>query len=285
MIPIHPLLSCIPPLGEHAYKRLRKSIQDNGVIHYSLTFQDRLLSGRARQMACADLGVPFTTMSHWLKDADEAATFVIADNLPRLTKKTAAIAAARIAGYLDRLSVVHEAQASPDNTDSAVAKAAGVSRRTIVKLRGILRRGCHELVDALDLGVIGIEAAEKLSRLPSDEQANHVGRIEYNRKGANVPIAEANLKANGIPDHLVEVFRQSATKELRYAIKMAIAKIRRIKTWSDYRPLSTCLESLEAMRNHFRPEAIDPHHVCDNCKGIGCLECGDRGWMPKGECK
>lgn len=57
-IKIHPLAEAMPPMTEDEFAELKKSIEENGQRDRAILLDGKVLDGRNRACACAELGIP-----------------------------------------------------------------------------------------------------------------------------------------------------------------------------------------------------------------------------------
>ena len=78
---IHPAAAFMPPMADGDYEALRDDIAASGLIHPLVLHGGRLLDGRHRQRACAELGIPPDTIA--LPETVEPYGYVVSVNVQR----------------------------------------------------------------------------------------------------------------------------------------------------------------------------------------------------------
>ncbi|WP_295392918.1 ParB/RepB/Spo0J family partition protein [uncultured Thiodictyon sp.] len=89
----HPLCLLIPEMSADDFAGLKKDIEQHGLRHPILTYEDKILDGRHRARACAELGI-VANYQPW--SGTDPLAFVLSENLHRrhlTTAQRAAIAA------------------------------------------------------------------------------------------------------------------------------------------------------------------------------------------------
>src|SRR4249919_1102521 len=81
-LPIHPLADMFPPMGDAEFRELAADIKQHGLRERIVTFEDKVIDGRHRARACAEVGVrpeyhPFQG------EAKDVVDFIVSANMRR----------------------------------------------------------------------------------------------------------------------------------------------------------------------------------------------------------
>ena len=170
----HPVAGIFPLMQGKEYEGLRDDIRENGLIEPIWLHADgRIIDGRNRYIACADLGV---TPVYRMYDGDDIGLvkFVVSLNLKRrhLDESQRDMVAAKIANL-----PIGANQYGSLNLDSHIgvtlqdaADLLNVSRAGVASAKKVLNEGVPELVDAVESGEVSVSAAAEVAKLPPDEQ-------------------------------------------------------------------------------------------------------------------
>jgi ParB-like chromosome segregation protein Spo0J len=199
----HPLSSAFPAMTENEFQELKDSIEVNGVLNAITIYEDMVIDGWHRYKAANDLGMdcPETELDESIDPKD----FVLAQNKNRrhITVAQLAIATAQVYEW-------HPANrpnkgagtAHLLKTTAELAEISGASERTIKQAKAVLRDASPEVQEAVKSGKIGLEKAQKLSKLPKDQQAGAIDKALPKEAPEKPNLAqyygpdEAELKAN-----------------------------------------------------------------------------------------
>jgi N6-adenosine-specific RNA methylase IME4 len=166
----HPLANIFPILEGEAMQALQSNIMANGLLEPIIMFENKILDGRNRFLACnGKIDMRFLQF----EGADPLA-FVIAKNLHRrhLNESQRAMVA-------DRLATMPEGRPTKTAQICAVSqeKAAEllhVSRRGVQSARTVREHGTQELVASTERGDIAVSVAAKLAKAPTETQMQAV---------------------------------------------------------------------------------------------------------------
>jgi N6-adenosine-specific RNA methylase IME4 len=163
----HPLANVLPLLDGAEFDGLVRDIAQNGLLTPIVLYQDKILDGRNRYLACQKAGVEPRYVEY---EGDDPVGFVISQNLSRrhLGPSERAMVAARMANLkwgqrADRVEGSIEL--------STAAKLVSVSEPSVKRAKVVIDRGTPELQEAVDRGRIAVHEAEKCARLPAKAQA------------------------------------------------------------------------------------------------------------------
>jgi hypothetical protein len=126
---IHPLAELIPSMTPEEFADLRADIEANGLLSSITVFEDKILDGRHRYRACAELGVEPRFEDF---EGEEPARFVISLNLKRrnLSKSQLAMTAAEFLPALEAEARKKQVEAGKNfgrGMDSSVQNRAELS--------------------------------------------------------------------------------------------------------------------------------------------------------------
>lgn len=189
LLEFHEIANIFPLMSEAELAMLADDIRANGLREPIWTYQDKIIDGRNRYLACQRAGVE-PRFTEW-GGSGSLVAFVASLNLHRrhLSIDQRAAVAARIkplfeAEARDRQEAsrarsgeqVGQARANwpgPGETGRArdrAAAALNVSPRSVERASVVLRSGITELVHAVEAGQIAVSTAAEIATLPADEQ-------------------------------------------------------------------------------------------------------------------
>lgn len=180
----HDLANAFPMMTDDEFAALVEDIETNGLLHPVVMFEGKILDGRNRYEACQKLGIPHREIPF---KGDDPAAFVASENLRRrhLTPTQLAVAAENLANAMQGRPKAKSpagpeapesdyADAPPVTTIAKAAQLTGASPTAIKRVRKVKKSAAPEVVEAMTSGQITATAAEALSTLPADEQAEAV---------------------------------------------------------------------------------------------------------------
>lgn len=165
---IHPAANIFPEMTEHEFQEFKEDIRKNGLQVPVTLCQGKVVDGRHRMRACAELGVAprFETLP--LAANDEIENLVISINLHRrhLADGQRALIAARqcktiVGANQHTAGAVSQKQAASD---------LGVSVDSVQRAKKVLTHGSPELIAEVEAGRMDITTAAKIATLTKDEQ-------------------------------------------------------------------------------------------------------------------
>ena len=170
----HSLASIFPLLEGADFDELVASIGTNGLRDPIILHEGAILDGRNRYRACLAAGAE--PRFELLPGGTNALQYVIDRNLRRrhLNDNQRASVAAKIA----KLSRGGD-RSKPPNGGLSIEKSAeimNVAPRQAERARVVHQHGVLELADALDRGEIAVFTAEKIARLPKEQQPKEIAR-------------------------------------------------------------------------------------------------------------
>jgi N6-adenosine-specific RNA methylase IME4 len=171
----HPFADLFPLIEGSDFTELKADIAANGVREPIWLYQDQILDGRNRWLACNELRIEPPTREY---DGDDPLGFVISLNLHRrhLDESQRAMVAARIAVL---------PQGRPEETGKfaglsqpAAAEMLNVSERSVRTARKVVDEGTPELAAAVSRGKVSVSAAADVAELPKEKQREIVAKGE-----------------------------------------------------------------------------------------------------------
>jgi len=169
----HAAAEIFPQMDEGNFQELKDDIAANGQQEPIVTYQGQILDGRHRYRACTELGIEPLIREY---EGDDPWGFVVSMNLHRrhLNDSQRAMIAARLADLQrggDR-SKAHKGAL----THAQAAAQLNVGERLVDKASALLNgekagRVEDEIVQAVENGNIRLGRAEKIARLPKEQQS------------------------------------------------------------------------------------------------------------------
>jgi N6-adenosine-specific RNA methylase IME4 len=169
----HPLADLLPAMSELEYAELRDSIRDNGLRQPITLHRDgRVLDGRHRDQACAELGIVPDVVTFEGTDS-EALAFVLDLNLKRrhLDESQRAMIAAKLPGLShggDRRS--DQAANLPLVSQSSKARLLNVSERSVRAAVAVRAHAIPAIVAAVEQGHMPVSQAFRVAALSEEGQ-------------------------------------------------------------------------------------------------------------------
>lgn len=202
----HPHAEIFPLLDDPLLDDLAEDIRVHGLQCPIWLFEGKILDGRNRYIACQRSGIAPTYQDY---GGDDPIGFVVSLNLHRrhLDTNQRAMAGARVikqyeAAAKERMLAGKRADPTanlPEGTAESREQAAAlfdVSPRSVQSARRVIKYGTPELVAAVDEGKLAVSAAEKMTTLAPERQAELIvkgdlatateesRKAEYDRRNA-----------------------------------------------------------------------------------------------------
>ena len=171
----HRLANIFPLIEGAEFDELVASVSANGLRDPIILHEGMILDGRHRYRACVAAGV--VPRFELLQEGSNALQYVIDRNLRRrhLNDNQRASVAAKIANLSRGRPPEENGPIGLINIGKS-AKLMNVAPRQVRRARAVHERGVSELADALDRGEIAVSAAEKIARLPQEQQPKETAR-------------------------------------------------------------------------------------------------------------
>ncbi|MDO9196555.1 hypothetical protein [Rhodoferax sp.] len=223
------LRAYIDPLTPDEHAALERSLLTEGCRDALVLWGEVLVDGHNRYGICSKHGIPFNTVQNSrFKSIDDVHLWMIDQHLGRrsvsdfqrgvLALRKKDILASRVPPTPTEAATPgqqsSEPAAAPDRlvTREAIAKAARISSNTISQIERIQKSATPELVEAVKLGTISINAAATVASLPVDEQVAAVagGRKELQQAARQVRQAKAVARTEPeSPEGVIARLRQT----------------------------------------------------------------------------
>ena len=160
----HPLAEIFPLPADTNLQTLANDIAAHGLRDEITIFQDKILDGRSRYLACKRAGVVPRFESYI---GNDPLGVVISRNVQRrhLTKQQRLLTAARAATL-----PVGANQTTPGLPIGRAAELFQVAERNIARAKAVLRDGTAALIRAVESGKVSISRAAKLAELSPEAQ-------------------------------------------------------------------------------------------------------------------
>lgn len=212
-LPVHAYAELFPPIEGLAFEEIREDIRQNGVRDPIVLLDGAILDGRNRAAVLVDLAqsgevlgpgwghrageplspellvppAPWFARYNPMSDGDPLA-WVLSKNLKRrhLDESQRAMVAAKLATLgVGRPAAPKEFEPAPAHippiggiSARAAAAMVNVGARSVERARAVLRDGAPELQRAVERGQVAVAAAEVVTSLPQDQQAELVAQGE-----------------------------------------------------------------------------------------------------------
>lgn len=209
-VQFHPVADIFPMMSAQEYADLVADIREHGLREPVWLHHDgRIIDGRNRWLACAEIGIEPATRTY--EGADESlVSFVLSLNLHRrhLNESQRAMVAARIAGMRQgaRTDIAPIGAMSQEDA----AEALNVSRRSVQRATEVQERGIPELAARVDAGEVAVSTAATLTGASTDAQRDLVAALdtdnEDKRRAAEKELlrAAAEIRARKKDERLAE---------------------------------------------------------------------------------
>ena len=191
---VRPEADIFPMLSRDDLTELGMDIQARGQLHPILLHPDgRIIDGRNRYKACTKMRIE-PVFAPWTGEPGTELAFVISQNLRRrhLDTSQRAIVAAKIADM--RKGARTDLQPKAELHEVSIAEAASklnVSPRSVKSAKVVLDKADPAITALVEGGQVSVAAAEKVARLPADEQARIVADADDSDALAQVVKASA----------------------------------------------------------------------------------------------
>jgi ParB-like chromosome segregation protein Spo0J len=178
----HAAAEIFPPMDEGNFQELKEDIAANGQREQIVTYQGQILDGRHRYRACTELSIEPRIREY---EGNDPSGFVVSMNLHRrhLNPSQRAMIAAQLPDLQrggDR-SKAHKGAL----TLAQAATQLNVGERLVDKASALLNgekagRVEAEIVQAVESGNMRLGRAEKIARLPKEQQSQSLAQNDSN---------------------------------------------------------------------------------------------------------
>jgi N6-adenosine-specific RNA methylase IME4 len=190
----HPLAELLPPMSEADYLALRESIRCNGQREPITLHRDgRIIDGRHRARACAELGIE--PVCRIFEGADsEILAFVLDLNLKRrhLDESQRAMIAAKLANLGEgRPSLTASIEAV---SQANAATMFNVSRSAVQRAAKVYEGAIPDIVAAVEEGRLAVSLAAHAADLPASRQRSITENLGNGRSPATLVLAATRME-------------------------------------------------------------------------------------------
>ncbi|TXH16508.1 MAG: hypothetical protein E6R03_05385 [Hyphomicrobiaceae bacterium] len=282
----HPAASIFPMMDEEAYELFKADIKENGQREPITVWQGQLLDGRNRLKACEELGIKPATFE--LDKSIDPISWVLSHNLHRrhLDTSQRGMVAAKLASL-----PVGSNQHSKEGTQKCApsveqaAELLNVSPRTVNNAKKVIDKGSAEVVKAVEQGALKVTTAAEFV----EEEPDKREQTKLVKKG--VEAVKAHITE---PEHFPEQNKPPKMTKAEQAVFNATMLSEILKTLRHAKKLAKAVPEQPGMEIFLaRQQSIEreilsacdavqvtiPHSVCPRCKGKGCAQCGNHGWV------
>jgi ParB-like chromosome segregation protein Spo0J len=168
---IHPLAEIFPLMRGQQFDDLVADIKAHGLREPIVTYEDKILDGRNRYMACAATGVECASVPY---TGNDPLGYVVSRNLKRrhLNGSQRAMIATRLAtmtqGARTDLSPIGE------RSQAQAAELLNVGKRSVERAKKVREHGTPELQAAVKRGQLSVSAAAEIATGRSEQQRQAV---------------------------------------------------------------------------------------------------------------
>jgi len=176
----HPICLLFPRMTEEELRELADDIRIKGLLHPIVLYEEKILDGRNRYLACPIAGVE-PRFVEWQGEGSPL-QWVISENMVRrhLTSSQRAVLALELLPLLEQEAKQRQRQGArlakkfaklPDNSKaSEVAARLPHSNSRYVEAAKTIQSQAPELVEKIRTGILKIPDATRLARLPKAER-------------------------------------------------------------------------------------------------------------------
>jgi hypothetical protein len=266
MMKFHPLSQCLPMLPGHELDQLAEDVRKYGLQVPITIFEDKILDGRNRYIACKKAKVKPRFEPY---EGDDPVSFVMSHNFARrhLTPSQRAAYAVKIIAIGEIwASKGRPKNVSADTFTGDVAKTTGTSRSTIARAKKVLQ-----------------EAPEKFEQVQKGEKTLY-GATEEIKKETNVS-RDTFTDALGFPvPELARPYWNRADE-----VKVVLHQLSKLKGWAEelherkdplYVEVNLSFIRVELGNIYQNLKGALPYAVCTLCQGQSpevCDLCKGRG--------
>lgn len=172
----HAVADIFPLMSDTEFKIFCADIAENGLHDPIWTFQNKIIDGRNRFLACRKTGTE-PRFREYEGDAAKLVPFVVSLNLHRrhLSESQRAMVAARIAnmrrGYQESNSSIDELVSQTD-----AAKLLNVSKSSVERAAKVQNQGIPELAEKVEAGEFSVSRAAEIAGFSKGKQKRLIKR-------------------------------------------------------------------------------------------------------------
>lgn len=172
----HPALEFFPLVDQQTFDDLKKDIKANGLLHPILTCKGKIVDGRARLLACNDLGIDPTFEE---VDGSETAISGMVVSLNLMRRHLSDSQRAMIAASIAKLNTGDNQHSKGAISQGKAAKQFNVSVDSIQRAKKVQETGSKALIKAVDAGDLDVANAAVVASLPVDDQEKLVAKGKH----------------------------------------------------------------------------------------------------------
>jgi ParB-like chromosome segregation protein Spo0J len=303
----HPYADIFPLHEGQPLWEMAADIKEHGLRERVVLYQDKVLDGRRRLLACfrAKVEPEFTVF----KGTDlQALALVISKNLHRrhLGESERAMVAAKIATLKDGERKTGAPIGAPqegsqryanleEKTQTEAAELLNVSRNSVQRARQVIKHGDPELQQAVERGEVSVSDAARITGKPSAVQREAVAKVRSGKaKTVSKAVSEADIPATGlidglkqpVPKRLEDVFVYVPLfSEVAQHLHAASRKFEEICRGPAGHEIKKEFRTVENNMEQFRKwlRFYMPYTACPLCNGANenCKACHGHGWVNK----
>jgi len=161
---IHPAALIYPPMSEKELDDLAKDISTNGLLSPIGLLDNRVLDGRNRLEGCKRA----KKRPKFIKVKTKEPLAYTRSHNKRRRHLTGSQRARLVVKEMEYLGIY---PGERPLVEAELIERAGVSKRTVQRVRSVGRHGAPTLQKALDTGAVSAKVAEQISKLPMPQQA------------------------------------------------------------------------------------------------------------------
>jgi ParB-like chromosome segregation protein Spo0J len=183
----HKFAEIFPAMDDKQFRLLVASIREHGQQEPIVIYKGKILDGRNRKLACANLQIKPKTVEYTGKDP---LAFVMAANLHRrhLTASQRAMVAAKVADMKvgqDKRSKLPEGGIKEGVSVEEAAEQLSVSPRSVQRAKAVQASGDEELIEAVEQGKVTVTSAARSVKPehepPAPTQPDRFWRKDFER--------------------------------------------------------------------------------------------------------
>jgi ParB-like chromosome segregation protein Spo0J len=191
-MPFHPLAETFPLMEGQQLKDLVADIKAHGLREPIVTYQDKILDGRNRFLACMAAGIDECASVSYT--GNDPLGYIVSLNLKRrhLDESQRAMIAARLAtmaqGARTDLSPIGE------KSQAQAAELLNVGKRSVERAKKVREHGTPELQAAVERGEVSVSAAAEIATETPEQQREAVARAKQRQAVVARTIRPATTK-------------------------------------------------------------------------------------------
>ncbi|MDQ4119913.1 MAG: ParB N-terminal domain-containing protein [Acidobacteriota bacterium] len=190
----HPVAEVFPLMNDDELEQLAEDIEMFGQREPILIFENQIVDGRNRALACELRGIT-PIVVEYAGSAEELVSLAVSLNLRRrhLDESQRAMVAAKLAnmrqGERTDISQICERLSQSD-----AAELLNVSPRSVFAANSVIKNGVMELVEKVEEGELSVSAASKIAEMPKGKQVRMLKRYREEGKPLVSKLIEKKAK-------------------------------------------------------------------------------------------